>query len=246
MIEAAERFVYTKNQYLTSAAVWDALKKLLRRRRGPEVVIAWPQETGGWLEQHTMDVLRARQLRALRDADRHGQLRVYYPSIPELESGCLMVHAKLMIVDDRLLRVGSSNLSNRSMGLDSECDLCVAARDEGDRATIAGLRRGLLGMFLGVDAETVAGAEERETGLIAAIESLRSQGRTLAPLPGETDPEWERQLPDDRPIDPDRPLNVSDLGDSMVGRSALPHARRRLWLGAGVILTLLALAAAWR
>jgi uncharacterized membrane protein YdjX (TVP38/TMEM64 family) len=151
-----------------------------------------------------------------------------------------------MVVDDRLLRIGSSNLSNRSMGLDSECDLCVAARDEGDRATIAGLRRGLLAMFLGVDAESLAGAEERETGLIAAIESLRSSARTLAPLPGETDPAWERQLPDDRLIDPDRPLNVSDLGDSMVGQRALPHARRRLWLGAGVILALLALAAAWR
>jgi len=246
MIDAAEHFIYIENQYLTSAVVRDALDERLRRRHGPEVIIILPQETGGWLEQHTMDVLRARQLRILREADRHGRLRVYYPSVPELQSGCLMVHAKLMIVDDELLRVGSSNLSNRSMGLDSECDLCVAARDEGDRATIAGLRRGLLGMFLGVDTESVANAEERETGLIAAIESLRSQGRTLAPLPGEADPEWERQLPDDRLIDPDRPLNVSSLGDTVIGRRALPHARRRLWLGTGLILTLLALAAAWR
>jgi phosphatidylserine/phosphatidylglycerophosphate/cardiolipin synthase-like enzyme len=29
------------------------------------------------------------------------------------------VHAKVMVVDDRLLRVGSANLNNRSMGLDS-------------------------------------------------------------------------------------------------------------------------------
>jgi uncharacterized membrane protein YdjX (TVP38/TMEM64 family) len=157
-----------------------------------------------------------------------------------------MVHAKLMIVDDRLLRLGSSNLSNRSMGLDTECDLFVAARDEGERAAIGGLRRRLLGMFLGVEPQTVAAAEEREGGLIAAIESLRSDGRTLAPLSGETDPEWERQLPDDRLIDPPRPLTASDLSDAVVGQRSLPHARRRLWLGTALVLSLLGLAAAWR
>ena len=30
------------------------------------------------------------------------------------------IHSKLMIVDDRFLTVGSANLTNRSMGLDSE------------------------------------------------------------------------------------------------------------------------------
>ena len=246
MIGAAEHFIYVENQYLTAAAIRDALVERLGGRRGPEVVVILPEETGDWLEQHTMDVLRGRVLSALREADRHGRLRVYYPSVPGLAQGCLMVHAKLMIVDDRLLRVGSSNLSNRSMGLDTECDLCVAAGDEGERAAIGGLRRRLLGMFLGVDAPTVAEAEEREGGLIAAIESLRSDGRTLAPLSGEPDPEWERQLPDDRLIDPDRPLNASDLSDAVVGKRSLPHARRRVWLGTALVLAMLGLAVAWR
>jgi phospholipase D1/2 len=245
-IGAAQRFVYAENQYLTSSAVRDALAERLRREQGPEVVIVLPRETGDWLEQHTMDVLRSRVLRSLQKADRHGRLRVYYPSIPELAKGCLMVHAKLMIVDDELLRVGSSNLSNRSMGLDTECDLCVAARDDGDRAAIAGLRHRLLGMFLGVDAETVAAAEEREQGLVAAIESLRSDGRTLEPLSATTDPEWERQLPDDRLIDPDRPLSAEDVSDAVVGDRSLPRARARVWLGAGLVSAMLALAAAWR
>ena len=38
-----------------------------------------PLKTGGWLEQHTMDVLRGRILRILREADIHDRLRVYYP-----------------------------------------------------------------------------------------------------------------------------------------------------------------------
>jgi phosphatidylserine/phosphatidylglycerophosphate/cardiolipin synthase-like enzyme len=119
-----------------------------------------------------MDVLRARVLRTLRDADRHGRQRVYYPTVPDLSEGCLMVHAKLMIVDDRLLRIGSSNLSNRSMGLDTECDLCISAGDEGDRAAIVGLRRRLTAMFLGVDAQAGAAGEEREQGLIAVPVTL--------------------------------------------------------------------------
>jgi phospholipase D1/2 len=246
MINAAERFVYVENQYLTSTAIRDALAERLRYRNGPVIVIILPRETGDWLEQHTMDVLRAKLLRFLREADRHGRLRVYYPSVPGLAERCLMVHAKLMIVDDALLRVGSSNLSNRSMGLDTECDLCVAARDDGDRAAIAGLRRRLLGMFLGLDQESVAAAEERENGLIAAIESVRTQGRTLAPLAGETDFEWGRQLADDRLVDPDRPLNASDLSDAVVGQRSLPQARRRIWLGAGLVSALLVLAAVWR
>ncbi len=35
------------------------------------------------------------------------------------------------------LRVGSGNLSNRSMGVDTECDLAVEAENEATRAGIA-------------------------------------------------------------------------------------------------------------
>jgi phospholipase D1/2 len=246
MIAAAGDLVYAENQYLTSAAVSEALADRLRQRRGPEVVMVLPRETGDWLEQHTMDVLRARTLKRLREADRHGRLRVYYPTVPDLRKGCLMVHSKLMIVDDRLLRVGSSNLSNRSMGLDSECDLCVAAGDDGDRATIGGLRRRLLGMFLAVEPDRVADAEAREGSLIAAIESLRGDGRSLAPVSSDVDPEWERQLPDDRLIDPDGPLSTTAVGEAVVGRKQLPDARRRLRFGMALVGLILALAAAWR
>ncbi|MEJ2328005.1 MAG: phospholipase D-like domain-containing protein [Chromatiaceae bacterium] len=246
MIDAAERFIYAENQYLTSGVISDALARRLRQRKGPEVVIVLPKETGDWLEQHTMDVLRARLLRPLREADVHGRLRVYYPAIPDLSNGALMVHAKLMIVDDRLLRVGSSNLSNRSMGLDSECDLCVAAGDKGDESAIAGLRRRLLAMFLSKDPEQVANAEVREGSLIAAIESLRDTGRSHAPLDGDVDPEWERQLPDDRLVDPARPLSPSAVSDAVIGNDQLPNARRRFRLGMALVTFLLLLAAAWR
>ena len=37
----------------------------------------------------------------------------------------IYVHAKIMIVDDTILRIGSANFNNRSLGLDSECDVFI-------------------------------------------------------------------------------------------------------------------------
>ncbi|KXX64905.1 VTT domain-containing protein [Marichromatium gracile] len=243
----AERLIYLENQYLTSTTLCSALCERLGETQGPEVVIVLPRETGAWLEQHTMDILRARQLERLREADRHARLRVYHPEVPDLESGCLMVHAKLAIVDDRWLRVGSANLSNRSMGLDTECDLCLEVTDEEGRARIAALRRELIGNLLGCEPQRLASAEREAGGLIGAIESIRADAppghNTLTPLEGAVDPEWERQLPDERLIDPKRPLNVLDVGDAVVGRRHLPHARRRLRFGIALVVLLAALAA---
>ena len=44
-----------------------------------------------------------------------------------------MIHSKVMVVDDFLLRIGSANLNNRSMGTDTECDLAFAATGDEER-----------------------------------------------------------------------------------------------------------------
>ncbi|WP_240906015.1 VTT domain-containing protein [Thiorhodococcus mannitoliphagus] len=258
-IACAERLIYLENQYLTSRSVGDALCASLARAQGPEVIIILPQRTGAWLEQHTMDILRARMLERLREADMHGRLRVYYPDVAGLADGCLMVHAKLTIVDDKLLRIGSSNLSNRSMGLDSECDLCVLGETDEEIAAIRALRHRLLGIFLAMDAERVgqgeAQAGERGEGFIDALEALREQQAAadrqphirLLQLDQEIDPEWDRQLPDERLIDPDRPLDAELLADLAVGgEEQVPHLRWRVILGVGLILLFVGLAVAWR
>jgi len=258
-IDSARTLLYIENQYLTSRIIRDALARSLKREQGPDIVIVLPRETGHWFEQHTMDILRARLLSRLRDADDHGRLRVYYPDVAGLETGCMMVHAKLMIADDRVLRVASSNLSNRSMGLDSECDLCLVLEAESDINAVRGLRRQLLGMLLSAPADAVARAEEAAAqggGLIAAVESLRAEygdaalaNRTprLTDLAGGADPEWDRQLPDERLIDPDRPLHPDLIAELMVGgEEHKPYLRWRLIVGVGLVALLLVMAAVWR
>ena len=212
-IQAARHAIYIEQQYFTSAAIGQALERSLTLPTGPDIVIVLPYETSGWLEESTMGVGRVRLQRRLEAADRYGRLRVYQTRVPGAGLDAVKLHAKLMMVDDRLLRVGSANMSNRSLGLDSECDIAVeAAGDDADRIAraVTYQRNDLLAEHLGTDTDTVAAAIAREGGLIAGIESLRApddaDARSLIPLTHDV-PEWmERLVPDTRKLDPERPI----------------------------------------
>jgi phosphatidylserine/phosphatidylglycerophosphate/cardiolipin synthase-like enzyme/uncharacterized membrane protein YdjX (TVP38/TMEM64 family) len=245
-IQTAKRFIYIENQYLTSSRVGDALAARLAEEDGPEVIVVGPEETGGWLEQHTMDVLRARMLRRLRDADRQDRLRVYYPRLSVDPHVSLMVHAKVMVIDDVFVRVGSSNLSNRSMGLDSECDLGIeAASSDEHRAAIKAFRQRLLAEHLGVSADAVANAENDRGSLASAIESLRGGDRTLEPLDGEVPPEVDKLVPNASVLDPEKPVEPEALMPSFAEPEDRPNRGALIKLAA-VTLAVLALAGLWR
>jgi phosphatidylserine/phosphatidylglycerophosphate/cardiolipin synthase-like enzyme/uncharacterized membrane protein YdjX (TVP38/TMEM64 family) len=246
-IAAAERFIYIENQYLTAHCIRDALASRLEESDGPEVVIVMPQKTGGWLEQHTMDVLRARLVKRLHEADQGERLRLYYPQLSPSSDTALMVHAKVMVIDDRLLRVASSNLSNRSMGLDCECDLAIEAESGTDtEGAIKHIRERLLSEHLGVQPATLGEAMQSEQSLIKAIESLRGGERTLQPLDTAVDPEIDQLVPESALIDPEQPIDAQRFVTHFVPEEHKPHTARRAVLGALTLAALLGLAAAWR
>jgi uncharacterized membrane protein YdjX (TVP38/TMEM64 family) len=211
-------------------------------------VLVLPQKTGGWLEQVTMDVIRGRLLQRLTAADEHDRLRIYYPHQPGLGDDCISVHAKLLIVDDLLLRIGSSNTSNRSMGLDTECDLAIEAREPEDATAryINDLHSRLLAEHLDRDADEVKQALTEYSSLIAAIESLQTDARSLRSLDWAVDEEVDQLVPDDLMIDPSEPFSPDYFVAEYVPVSGRSKGRRRLWLFAGLVVALLALAAVWR
>jgi phosphatidylserine/phosphatidylglycerophosphate/cardiolipin synthase-like enzyme len=247
-IARAERYLYIENQYFTARSVGDALAARLRAREGPEIVLVTRLLSHGWLEEMTMHVLRTRLIRELQDADRNGRFHVYYPHVQGLSDGtCIDVHSKLMVVDDEWLRIGSANLSNRSMGLDSECDLGVQANGERrNREAIRRLRDRLLAEHLGVSSDTVARSVEQAGTLQGAIEALHSESRTLEPLVDLT--EWPEAVVSAIAIaDPERPVSLEGLAEQLAPASQSGRAARFDWrkaLGAGALL--LALALAWR
>jgi len=250
-IAAARRSIYFENQYLSSAAVGDALVSRLREADGPEVVLVITRNSEGWLEAAIMDVLRARLLKRLREADRHDRLRVYCPFIDGLEKRCMSVHSKLLVVDDRLVRVGSANLANRSMGLDTECDLAFESdgRKEVEEG-IARFRNSLVAEHLEVPLERFTAAVTETNSLIAAIERLRgNRKRTLQPLDGTVSELLDKMIPDSAVIDPESPIAPDTVVKEV--KEIVPPEQRRftnsaMLRGALILVILFSLAAAWR
>jgi phosphatidylserine/phosphatidylglycerophosphate/cardiolipin synthase-like enzyme len=179
-LKGARESIYLESQYFTSSSICAALSARLRRSDCPEILLVLPERCSGWIEENTMGKLRTELLQRLRAADRYGRLRALAPVLPG--GVCLNVHSKLSIVDDRLVRIGSANLSNRSMGFDSECDVTLEAGDRSDvRLAIAELRTRLLAEHLGVAPKQLEHVlRECRGSLFAALDRLSGAERTLA------------------------------------------------------------------
>lgn len=205
-IAAARRAIYIETQYLTASSLSDLLGEALARPDGPEVLIVVTLASSGLLEQFAMGHNRDRLLRRLLRADRFGRLRVYYPVVPGADGDCpVLVHSKVMAVDDRFLRIGSSNFNNRSIALDTECDLALDAGYGADRPAIAAARNRLLAEHVGATPGAVARAYAEHGSLARAIDVLNRNGRGLRPYvvshEGPTRPILGTGL-----LDPVRPL----------------------------------------
>ncbi|CAL94400.1 conserved hypothetical membrane protein [Azoarcus olearius] len=269
MISAARRRIYIENQYFTAGGLGEALAERLRADDGPEVVVVVRLFSHGWLEEHTMNALRTKLVQRLRAADRHGRFHIYYPHVDGLgEKICIDLHSKLMIVDDEILRVGSANWCNRSMGLDSECDAALEARGDARVArAIADFRSELLAEHLDRSPEEVDAAVRRHGTLAGAIEELGGQCRTLRRL--EEPETLPAPLLDFASVgDPAQPVSLERIAEEFSPEAvfrddsapaapggpqditapgpANPPLRRAAMRIVGVVLVLIALAAVWK
>ncbi|MEE4175794.1 MAG: VTT domain-containing protein [Xanthomonadales bacterium] len=241
----ARDYIYIENQYLTSRSLCAALAERLREEEGPDLIIVLPRVTGGWLEQVSMGELRRRRVAELREADRHDRLRLFYayqPGLPEDE--CIMVHAKVMIADDCFLRIGSANTSNRSMGLDSECDAAIVDQRHG---AARALLHELLAEHLDVPASRVEQAREETSGLIEAVERLTTaDGRSLRILERPEEPRAVALEEEEILVDPEEPIDAAALMQRSIPDASKDEGHRRVYLFLGFVVALLALGAAWR
>jgi phospholipase D1/2 len=203
MIAGARSFVYAENQFFASRAIGEAIAKRLAEPDGPEFVLVNPKTTEGWVEREVMDPARARLMEMIAECPGKERFRIY---TPVTECGDeIYVHAKVTIVDDEMLRVGSANFNNRSMGLDSECDLLIGRPgiEPGTARRIAMTRCDLMAEHLGVKAEQVQAKFEETGSLIATVEALRGKGRTLEPFEPEAPNAVETAIADSEALDPE-------------------------------------------
>lgn len=246
-ISAAKERIYIESQYLTSRSVTEALAKSLQAPQGPEIAMVLPRIASGWLEENTMSILRGRLLELLKQADKHKRLRLLSPTMPGLDGACINVHSKVMVVDDRLARIGSSNLSNRSMGLDSECDLAWEGTTFAAREHIESVRHRLIAEHLGVQPDVYAQAEER-FGMCAAIDSLcQATGRCLSALePPKPNDLRNDILPHANLVDPSSPIDVEQVLDTLLPEEQARNASGPLWRTIAIVISMVVIALVYR
>lgn len=229
LIARAKRWFYAESQYFASRKVAEAIAKRLAEPDGPEFVIIQPTRSEGWLEPVAMDTARARLFEALHEQDRYGRLHLYHPVTAG--GNPIYVHAKVTVIDDKVLRVGSSNFNNRSLRLDTECDVVIDAEhtpNAGERKTIAGVRNSLLAEHLDTDCNTIANLIAETGSIIQTIERLRDTGRSLRPYEVPELDKVREWLADNKILDPEGP---GEMFEAMSKRTPLlqrfrPHMRR--------------------
>ena len=206
MIAAAKRFIYFENQYFTCGKIAAAIAERLNEEDPPEFVMVMPETADGWLEQMAMDAARVKLVREIAKAKHGDRLKVYFPRTEGGEA--IYVHAKTAIVDDRMIRVGSANMNNRSMGLDSECDVTIDAAlsaNTGVEPTIRRLRESLIAEHLGVEPVDVGRRFEGTGSLIETIEGLRGEGRSLELLDLTKPGPFDDYIAEHELLDPESP-----------------------------------------
>jgi len=178
-IAEAKEAIYLENQYFTSPVITEALAARLAEPEGPQVVLVTTGHAPSWFDRLTMDRARGAMIWRLRAADVFGRFRALWPATSLGET--IIVHSKVTVVDDRIVRVGSANLNNRSGGFDTECELGVELDDAEGRLQVAAFRDRLLGHFMGCTGDAVAKARAEFGGLVGAIDAL-NRDRRLMPI----------------------------------------------------------------
>ena len=179
-IGAAEELIYIESQYVSSYAVYRALVDRMQApgRSQLRIVIILPRQPEDFVEEIGLGTMQAKYLRSLaRMAARTRHTLGIYNSraAGRGHRQTTYIHSKLMLVDDQFLTVGSANLSNRSMGFDSELNIAWEAVGPGGKGLAEAIRQvrvGLLAEHCGVRKPAERRRLAQPEGLVAYLNSL--------------------------------------------------------------------------
>jgi phosphatidylserine/phosphatidylglycerophosphate/cardiolipin synthase-like enzyme len=234
-VAAAESLVYIENQYFSSQAIYEALVRRMIDRRRPrlEVILVLAKEANAFVEQASIGIAQAKIIRHLKQlaAEAGHALGVYYPAVKNAGGAEIPVyiHSKLLLVDDRFLSIGSANMNNRSMGLDTELNVSWQARPSETQTlrSLRDVRVNLLAEHSGLSGDR-ASVLARMRGLVGALDQLaRDPVSRLRQHPvlsaGVGNETWiESLFPGGLPLDPEGPIFGEDSYEQIpAGRNTL-------------------------
>lgn len=178
-IGSAESLLYLENQYFSSRAIYRALIDRMQAPDRPRlnIVILIPYRPKAFIEEISSGIAQSQMLSSLLGvARRTGHaLGVYYRlSAPGEDRPPTYIHAKLLLVDDRFLTVGSANTTNRSMGLDTELNASWEEDDAEGRLSrsIRDIRVSLLSEHTGVRGGEARARLSTREDLVALLDEL--------------------------------------------------------------------------
>ena len=231
-IDAAEQLIYLETQYFSSRRICDALATRMQgtARSRLEIVVVVNQRAEALKEELAVGLRQAQvleRLRAVAAATGHA-LGIFYSLCDGVSEQfrTTYIHSKVALVDDRFLTVGSANLTNRSMGTDSELHASWETMPGEPDAQHLGrairrVRVSLLAEHAGVRGIAAVRLLAAADGLVARLEELALRpGSRLQRHPGATAEQkavMEVVDPEDLPFDPDttpgRAASADDLND---------------------------------
>lgn len=144
-IRSSRHLIYLENQYFSSE---DVLEALVERMKGPggsklDVVLILARDFHSGVEAVAMGPPQLTALEALRAAaNQYGHRLGMYWSSQRGKNGediPIYIHSKVLVVDDRFLTIGSTNTSNRSMGVDTELNVAWEAAGPGEKSLMEGI-----------------------------------------------------------------------------------------------------------
>lgn len=237
LINQAERVIYIENQFTSRQEIAEALNKRLKICPDLNVIVVSSYEPKGRFECEAFWASRIEFKKILfKDID-PDRVIMTYSSITDEQgrSAYKRIHSKVMTIDEKYLVIGSSNLSNRSMTLDTEIDTVYYGNDEHNSAQIARVRDDLLAEHSGRDVESTAVLLKKDNPARALMTGQLAHGYVLTQVNDEifTDPSSDNLF---RSLsDPEEPLIAMPTmdGSSMPVRNP---RRRTIMVGLGVLV----------
>ncbi|MDP2306156.1 MAG: phosphatidylserine/phosphatidylglycerophosphate/cardiolipin synthase family protein [Pseudomonadota bacterium] len=158
-IRAARRLIYIEHQFFRSTQVSDAIAEAVRARPDLVVIVVTVRSYADSVLQSGWSWECFRRVQAERP-----DFELYTLVVTEVDSGIVHtrevdIHAKLMMVDDVFLTLGSCNLHDRGFELEGEINLAVV-----DPALVRATRLRLWREHLANDAR-LTGEIERDLGV---------------------------------------------------------------------------------
>ena len=227
LINQAERIIYIENQFTSRQEIAEALNKRMKECPGLEVVIVSSYEPKGKFECEAFWASRIEFKDILEKGVDNSRFIMSYSSIEDKKGrkAYKRIHSKVMTIDNKYLVIGSSNLSNRSMSLDTEIDTIYFGNTEENEKAIERVRDDLLAEHSGRTVEATAEIMATDHPAHNLMENQIAHGYVLTEVHDEVFTEGSNVNFFRSLSDPEEPL----IPTSVFGDDATPvrNPRRR-------------------